>query len=203
MHEHTEPSDRVPPIVDDADRPRPNFQSLSDFLADMTPLSYVVDKLVVSGSLYTLTGKTGVGKTTLLVTTALATVTGREEILGRRVTKGRVAIASAENPDGLRRMISVAARLWNIDRRENCHDLIVSKKRVRPEELYEELVEEAEKHGPLTAVFVDTFQAFYDGQNASNPTEAHRFIARFRPLTAARLARSDHRLPSHQARWGR
>jgi hypothetical protein len=40
------------------------------------------------------------------------------------------------------------------------------------------------KHGPLTGIFIDTWQAFFDGRDANNPTEAVNFTKRFRPLTS-------------------
>ena len=54
--------------------------------------------------MYTVTAKTGSGKTGLLVSSALAASTGNGEmILGRRgYYKGRVAYIAAENPDHLR-----------------------------------------------------------------------------------------------------
>jgi hypothetical protein len=61
------------------------------------------------------TGRTGEGKTAFLVLLTLAIATGRSELIGRKVTKGRVAIATAENPDDLRMRLMVACFVFNID----------------------------------------------------------------------------------------
>ena len=137
--------------------------------------------MFMSGSLYTLTATTGTGKTAFLTTTVLAGVTGRD-LLGLKVQRGRYAICTAENPDGAKMRLSVACFHWNIDMDAVGADLIISDNRVRPEEICEYLQEEA-RRGPFTGIFIDTWQAFFDGQNASNPTEAVNFTRRFRPLT--------------------
>jgi hypothetical protein len=94
---------------------RVEFKSVDAFCREYTPISYAIEPFVRSASLYTLTAKTGAGKTALLIGMALAVATGRDNLLGREVTKGRVAYVAAENPDDLRMRIMVAAFLWNID----------------------------------------------------------------------------------------
>jgi hypothetical protein len=173
----------TPPLGEPA-YPAPRFRTLRDFCAEYKPVAEVVGGGVLqSGGLYTLTAKTGTGKTSWLVTTLLAGVTGREDILGRAVMKGRYAICTAENPDGLRMRLSVGCFLWNIDMAEVARSLLISDNRVRPEEICAYLAREAER-GPFVGVFVDTWQAFFDGRDANNPTEAVNFTKRFRPLTA-------------------
>ena len=170
----------VPPPIGDG-FPQPRFRTLKQFCAEYEPLAEVVAGVIMSGSLYTMTATTGTGKTALLVTTALAGATGRD-LLGRSVKQGRYAICTAENPDGVRMRLAVGCFHWNIDQDIIDRDLLISDNRVRPEEICEYLTREA-AHGPFTAIFIDTWQAFFDGQNANNPTEAVNFTRRFRPLT--------------------
>ena len=180
---HARPPDRgAPPIGEDASYPRPRFRTLQEFCAEYEPIAYVVEGLLCSGSLYTLTAKTGVGKTALMISTALAIVTGEDKIIGRPIRKGRVAFCTAENPDGVRMRFAVASFHWNIDQAAVARNLLISDNRVRPEEICAYLAEEA-KNGPFDAIFVDTWQAFFDGRDANHPTEAVAFTRRFRPLT--------------------
>ena len=74
------------------------FKNVADFCAEYEPLAYVVEGIVRSASLYALTAKTGAGKTGVNVVAALAIVTGRDDILGREVTKGRVHIWRLKTP---------------------------------------------------------------------------------------------------------
>jgi AAA domain/FG-GAP-like repeat len=105
--------DGAPPIGDEP--AKPNFRSLKTFCAEFRPISYAVDKLMREGSLYTLTGRTGEGKTAFLVPLALAVATGRGELIGRKVKKGPVAFCTAENPDDLRMRLMIACFVFNID----------------------------------------------------------------------------------------
>jgi hypothetical protein len=176
-----DPPNRGDPPIGSEIRPL-EVKSFTKFLSELTPLSHVVDGVLSGGSLYTLTGKTGVGKTSWLAAATLAIITGEEKILRRAVMKGRVAICTVENPNGLRRMLSVAAYTHNIDPNKHAKDLVIIDKRASPEDILAALAGDVAKNGPFAAIFIDTFQAFYDGHNASNPTEAQRFIARFRPF---------------------
>jgi hypothetical protein len=135
------------------------------------------------GSLYTLTGRTGEGKTAWLIMLALAVATGRGELIGRKVKKGRVAFATAENPDDLRMRFMVACFVLNIDIESVGRDLIISDNRVAPEDIIDWIKESGETFG---LVIIDTWQAFFDGHDANKPTEAVDFTRRFRPMTAVR-----------------
>jgi AAA domain len=78
--------------------PPAQFKPVKEFCDEYTPLSYAVEPFIRSSSLDTLTAKTGGAKTALLIGMALAIATGRSDILGREVTRGRVAYLAAENP---------------------------------------------------------------------------------------------------------
>jgi hypothetical protein len=41
---------------------------------------------------------------------------------------------------------------------------------------------DAREHGPFVVVFIDTWQAFFDGKDSSKPVEAVEFTRRFRPF---------------------
>jgi len=175
-------ADQGAPPIGDENWPKPRFRSLRDFCAEYRPIAEVVGGgALYSGCLYTLTARTGTGKTSWLVTTALAGVAGLD-ILGRPVKRGRYAFCTAENPDGLRMRLAVGCFHWNIDQDAVDRDLIVSDNRVRPEEIRDYLARESER-GSFAGVFVDTWQAFFEGRDANNPTEAVNFTKRFRCLT--------------------
>jgi AAA domain len=176
-------SDGAQAIETSAPPIRPRFRTLAEFIAEYQPVAEVVADLLSAGSLYTLTANTGVGKTAWLSSTALAIGTGRADIIGRPVTKGRVAFCTAENPDGLKMRLAVTAFHWHVDPAVIGRDVLVSDMRVKPELICEDLKRDAEEHGPFTAVFVDTWQAFFDGKDSNNPTDAVDFTRRFRPLT--------------------
>ena len=152
------------------------------FCSEYVPLAYAADGLIRTASLYTLTGKTGSGKTGFNVICALANATGRVDILGREVAKGRAAYCAAENPDDVRMRFMIAAFLLNIDLNELGDSIIILDRRAKPEEIVAELMRLAET-GPFVAVYVDTFAAYYDGDKINDPIQAGNFARRWRPLT--------------------
>ena len=101
------------------------FKPVAEFCAEYVPLDYAVEGLIRTASLYTVTAKTGAGKTSFNVAAALANATGREDILGREVAKGRGAYLVAENPDDVRMRFMIAAFLLNIDLDELGDDLVI------------------------------------------------------------------------------
>jgi AAA domain len=162
--------------------PKPNFRSLAVFLGEFRPISYAVAGLMRENSLYTLTGRTGEGKTSFLTVLALAGATSEgEKLIGRKMKKGRVAFATAENPDDLRMRLMVACFIFNIDPKIIDRDIVISDNRVRPEEIIDWVKEDG---GPFTIIIIDTWQAFFDGRDPNNNAEAASFTRRFRPLAA-------------------
>jgi hypothetical protein len=161
---------------------RIRLKSASAFCSEYTPLSYAVDPFIRSSSLYTLTAKTGAGKTALLSIIALAIAANRGDILGREITKGRVVYYSAENPDDLRMRLMVAAFVLGIDLDELLDDLVILDKRVKPEDLEAALRAEAERL-PIALVIVDTLQAAFDGADLNDNVQSGEFMRRLRRLT--------------------
>jgi len=163
-----------------ADAAKPNFRTLKDFCAEFRPISYAVAGLMREGSLYTFTGRTGEGKTSLLVILALAVATGRgKDLIGRKVKQGRVAFCTAENPDDLRMRLMIACFIFNIDPDDIARDIMISDNRVTPEAITEWIKATGET---FTLIIVDTWQAYFDLRDANNPTQAVEFTRRFRPL---------------------
>ena len=71
----------APPIGASTNKPRPvSFKTLAQFLKEYEPLDYTVDPIIRRRSLYTLTAKTGHGKTAFMIVMALALETGRQDL---------------------------------------------------------------------------------------------------------------------------
>ena len=67
-----------------------------------------------------------------------AIATGRgKDLIGRKVKKGRVAFATAENPDDLRMRLMVACFVFKIDPSDIARDIMISDNRVTPEAITE------------------------------------------------------------------
>lgn len=161
---------------------RAEFKTAKAFCDAYTPLSYAVEPFIRSSSLYTLTAKTGSGKTALLIVMALAVAAGRKDILGREVTQGRVAYIAAENPDDLRMRIKVAASHLNVDLTDLGQHLTILDCRVRPEELVAKMQALATEQ-PFALTMIDTLAAFFDGKDLNDNVQGGEFMRRIRRLT--------------------
>lgn len=174
-----------------AKRPKPNgaavhstpFKTLSTFFGEYMPLANIIDPLIHSGSIITLTGRTGHGKTGLLVSAAFAIATGRAEIIGRPIEPGRVAYIAAENPDDLRKRMMVAAFRHNINPAAIAERLVILDQRKSPEKLRDDLVAECEARGPLQLITADTLAALFDGRDVNDNVQVGEFIRRMRAWT--------------------
>jgi hypothetical protein len=158
------------------------FKSMAEFCAEYVPLSYAVDPIVRSSSIYTLTAKTGAGKTAWLVIMALAIATGRSDILGFDVPAGgRVAYLAFENPDDVRMRLKIAAYKLNIDPRIVAERLVILDVRAKPEEVIANLAMMSEQ--PFSIIIADTLAAFFDGKDINDNVQGGEFMRRLRPAT--------------------
>jgi len=155
--------------------PPVKFKTLVDFCREYVPLAYAVEPLLRTSALYTLTARTGHGKTAFLIVTALAIATGRPDILGLEVARGRVAFLTFENPDDVRMRFMIAAFLLNIDLDEIAGSIVVLDIRIKPEEVLAKIQKLADAD-PFTLIIVDTFAAFFDGNDTNDATQGGEFM---------------------------
>jgi hypothetical protein len=158
------------------------FKTLAEFCREYVPLAYAIEPLLRTSSLYTLTAKTGHGKTAFLIAAGLAIATGRPDILELEVTRGRVAFLTFENPDDVRMRFMIAAYLLNIDLDEISDSIVIFDIRIKPEEVLAKIKTLADVE-PFTLVIIDTFAAFFDGNDTNDATQGGEFMRRLRPLT--------------------
>jgi hypothetical protein len=168
--------------LDAKPRRRVRVKTMAEFCAEYSPLSYVIEGLVREGFLYTLTAKTGAGKTAFNVMAALAIATGRSDILGREVVQGRVAYLAFENPDDVRMRLMIAAKHWGLHWEDFRDQIVIVDQRASPEDVCTALAELA-KGGPFTFVIIDTLAAFFDGKDMNDNVQGGEFMRSLRPLT--------------------
>ena len=161
---------------------RSSFKPVDEFCAAYEPLSYVVEPIVRTGSIYTLTARTGAGKTALAVIVCHAITTGRADILDLEVVRGRVAYCAFENPDDVRMRIMVSASRLGIDLAAIAQSFLVLDARLSPEDLVAELRDQGATAN-FSLVIIDTFAAAFDGRDVNDNVQAGEFIRRLRPIT--------------------
>jgi hypothetical protein len=158
------------------------FKNAAAFAAEYVPLRYTIEPIIRSASIYTITAKTGAGKTVFNVVAALAVATGRRDILNLDVARGRVAYLACENPDDIRMRLKIAAYLLGVDLDALGDLVMILDRREKPESVCAALAELAEQES-FALVIVDTLAAFFDGKNINDAVEGGEFMRRLRPLT--------------------
>jgi predicted ATP-dependent serine protease len=90
---------------------KPLIKTSAEFVADFTPPDYVLDGILQRRFCYSLTGKTGAGKTAILLRTSAHV--WLSQLLGEReVAQGRVLYFAGENPTDIQmRWIALAQQM--------------------------------------------------------------------------------------------
>ena len=153
-----------------------------DLKRKRAPLRYTIDNVVRRGSIYSATGPTNAGKTTLWTMAALAVATGRSDILSLDVEKGRVLYLAIENPYDTVSRFTIAQsfyRIWDLTLRNR---LFVVTVKATPEAVFAAL-EDLAQSGEFALVIVDTLAAYFDGTDLNHNVEVGNFIRRLRALS--------------------
>ncbi|HEY0125304.1 MAG TPA: AAA family ATPase [Rhizobium sp.] len=160
--------------------PFPGILSSGAFVGGFSPPDYIVDGIIQSGFLYSVTGQTGSGKTAVALLLAACIALG-DPFAGQEVKGGRVLYFAGENPDDVRmRWIGL------------CHELAV-----QPEDIdvhfvegvfsITDFAERVEKDvaalGGVATIFVDTTAAFFPGTDENSNVEMGNYARLLRSLT--------------------
>jgi predicted transcriptional regulator len=84
------------------------------FVSGFTPPAYIIDGIMQRGYLYSLTARTGHGKTAVAMYIAQCIARG-ETMHGRKVKCGTVLLLAGENPDDIRARFLVLAEAYSFD----------------------------------------------------------------------------------------
>lgn len=90
------------------------YLTAAEFLKDMTPALYTVDGLMVGGSMYFLTGRTGHGKTLLALLLAIRVATGGW-FAGRECEQGAVLFIAGENYKNVQQQFYAMCKRYEVD----------------------------------------------------------------------------------------
>ena len=116
------------------------------------------------------------------MTAALAVATGRADILGLDVEKGRVAYLAIENPDDTVSRFAIAQRFHRIPDSVLLDRLFIVTTKATPESVFAAL-ENLPQSGGFALVIVDTLAAYFDGTDMNDNVATGNFIRRLRALS--------------------
>ena len=138
------------------------IQSSAQFVSGFVPPDYLIDGLLQRRFLYSLTGRTGSGKTAITLLLAASVALGKP--IGKYgVELGRVLYLAGENPDDIRmRWIAMAQQL---DFDINAIDVHFIAGTFKISELSATIEQEVARLGGVQFVIVDTSAAFFEGED--------------------------------------
>lgn len=156
------------------------LQTAAAFTSDFVAPEYIVDGVIQRGRLYTLTAPTGSGKTAVMLYAAMSIAMG-ELFYDREVEQGDVLFMAGENPDDVRARVIATMEYYNIDPEQCRVHFIPGTFSIRAD--MERLKEEAAKLPNLVMVVIDTFAAYFDGDDENSNAQALDFARVARKLT--------------------
>jgi hypothetical protein len=154
-------------------------QSSAEFTRNYVPPDYLIDGLLQRRYCYSLTARTGSGKTSIVLTLASHIALGRA--LGDRVVeKGRVLMFAGENADDVCARWIALAEYTNFD--VNDIEVYFVPGRFKISELIEKIREEAAKIGEISLLIIDTSAAYFEGDNENDNVQLGAHASRLRQL---------------------
>ncbi|WP_323008958.1 AAA family ATPase [Paracoccus sp. (in: a-proteobacteria)] len=156
------------------------MQRAADFTADFIAPEYIIEGIVQRGKLYTLTAPTGSGKTAVMLYAATSISTGNL-FCETEVEHGDVLFLAGENPDDVRARVIATMEFYGIHAASSRLHFIPGTFSIRAD--IERLRTEAEKLPNLVLVVIDTFAAYFDGEDENSNTQALDFARVVRQIT--------------------
>jgi len=154
--------------------------SAAEFVSDFTPPAYLVDGIIQRGYLYSLTARTGHGKTA--VSMFLGQAVARAQTLQmRKVKQGAVLFLAGENPDDIRARFLVLASHHNFSPADVQFHFVAGV--IDIEASLPRITDEASKIDNLQLVIVDTAAAYYKGDDGNSNVQQGGFARVLRQLT--------------------
>jgi len=172
---------KAEPKIDPATgQPLPLILTAEQFVAGFTPPAYLIDGIIQRGYLYSLTARTGHGKTAVAMYIAQCLARG-EPMHGCAVKQGTVLLLAGENPDDIRARFLVLAEAYGFNP-ETIKMRFIAGVIDLPSRMAE-IQAEAEQIDDLMLVIVDTAAAYFPGDETNSNSQQGAYARGLRLLT--------------------
>jgi RecA-family ATPase len=162
------------------DPAKPLILTSAEFLAGYSPPAYLVDGMIQRGYLYSLTARTGHGKTAVALYMAQAIARG-VPMHGCKVLPGTVLILAGENPDDVRARFFVLGKAYGFDPAASKIRWIPGVKHL-PSHM-DIIRKETDEINDLVLVLVDTAAAYFPGTETNSNSEQGEYARLLRQMT--------------------
>ena len=175
-----EPPPEKPKVDPKTGEPLPLLLSAEQFVAGFTPPAYLVDGVLQRGYLYSLTARTGHGKTAVGMYIAQSIARG-VPMHGREVKAGTVLLLAGENPDDIRARFLVLADAYGFKAEDLKMRFVAGVIDIAAK--MPEIRAEAETINDLVLVIVDTGAAYFPGDETNSNSQQGAYARLLRQLT--------------------
>jgi hypothetical protein len=171
-----------------------SMQSSAEFVTHFTPPDYLIDGLIQRRFIYSMTGPTGEGKTSVALLLALFVDRGWK-LDNREIDKGKVLFLAGENPDDVRMRWIKLLDDMKVDPAEVGVFFVPGSLALSNKGLRGQIMKASEANGPFSLIIVDTSAAFFEGddENVNTQMMAHAKMLRgssiLSPATPPSLSR--------------
>src|SRR5262249_53586027 len=143
------------------------------------PPDYLVDGLLQRQFFYSMTGKTGGGKTAIALFIAAMVALGKT-VDGREYTKGRGLYLGGENPGDMQRRCTAMVQRPHYAAAQSRVYFIPGVFTVS--QMAETIKKQVEALGGVSLVIIDTTAAYFEGDDENNNVQAGRYARMQRGL---------------------
>jgi hypothetical protein len=158
----------------------PLVLTAEQFVTGFTPPAYLIDGILQRGYLYSLTARTGHGKTAVAMYIAQCVARG-QQMHGNRTMKGTVLLLAGENPDDIRARFMVLAETYGFHPETMKMRFIAGV--VDIAKRMPEIRAAAAAIDDLVLVIVDTAAAYFPGDEANSNSQQGAYARSLRELT--------------------
>jgi hypothetical protein len=155
------------------------MQSSAEFITNFVPPDYLIDGLIQRRFIYSMTGPTGEGKTSVALLLALFVDRGWK-LDNREIDKGKVLFLAGENPDDVRMRWIKLLDDMKVDPDEVNVFFVPGSFTLSNKGLRDRIMKASEANGPFSLIIVDTSAAFFEGddENVNTQMMAHAKMLR-------------------------
>ena len=167
------------PIWEPADISRPIVQSSAEFTRNYVPPDYLIDGLLQRRYCYSLTARTGSGKTAIVLALAAHVALGRQ--LGEReIEKGRVLMFAGENADDVCARWIALGHYMDFDVEKIDVHFVTGRFKIA--DLIEKIRTEMEALGGCALLIIDTSAAYFPGEDENDNVQLGQHASNMREL---------------------
>jgi len=152
----------------------------AEFVAGFTPPAYLIDGMLQRGYLYSLTARTGHGKTAVAMYIGQCVARG-QDMHGRAVKSGTVLLLAGENPDDIRARYLVLAEAYGFVAEDLKMRFVAGV--VNIEASMPAIRAAADAIPDLMLVMVDTAAAYFPGDETNSNSQQGAYARQLRQLT--------------------